>query len=134
MSFGVFGDGMLIIGKSFLGVGSLLLLDIMYSKMILEYTKNMHFLGWRLIPHSQHLSKHKHNLSKWVFQSLNTLKSSTNKFINMLEYSQKDRLSAHCYVGGTFFSAKGMTNNTKTPQLIMKAILYLSFGAIMIWW
>jgi hypothetical protein len=45
MSFGVFGDGMLIIGKSFLGVGSLLLLDIMYSKMILEYTKNMHFLG-----------------------------------------------------------------------------------------
>jgi hypothetical protein len=48
----------------------------------------------------------------------------------MLEYSQRARLIAHWYVGGTFFSAKGMTNNTKTPQLIMKAILYLSFGAI----
>jgi hypothetical protein len=52
--------------------------------------------------------------------------------MNMLEYSQKAKFTAHCYVGGTFFSAKGMTNNTKTPQLIMKTILYLSFGAIML--
>ncbi len=129
MSFGVFVDGMMIIKKSFLGVGSLLLLDTMYSKMILEYTINMHFLRWMLIPHSQHLSRH--SLSKWVFQSLNTLKSSTNKLINMLEYSQKATLIAHSYVGGTFFNAKGMTDNTKTPQLIMKAISYLSFRAIM---
>jgi hypothetical protein len=45
MSFEVFGDGMMIIGKNFLGVGSLLLLDTMYSKMILEYIINIHFLG-----------------------------------------------------------------------------------------
>jgi hypothetical protein len=52
--------------------------------------------------------------------------------IHILEYSQKPKLTAHFYVGGTFFSAKGMTNNTKTPQLVMKTILYLSFGAIML--
>jgi hypothetical protein len=45
MSLGVFGNGMLIIGKNFLGAAGLLLLDTMYSKMILEYTINMHFLG-----------------------------------------------------------------------------------------
>jgi hypothetical protein len=48
----------------------------------------------------------------------------------MLEYSQKAKLTALWYVGGTSFSAKGMINNTKTPQLIMKTILYLYFGAI----
>jgi hypothetical protein len=56
MSLGVSKSGMLTIVEIFLGLNNLPSLDTMYPKITLEYTKNMHFLGLKLIPNFQHFS------------------------------------------------------------------------------
>jgi hypothetical protein len=71
---------MLTIIEIFFGSNSLLFHDTMYPRMNLEYTRNMHLSTFKLILNSWHLSKQRHNFSRWVFQSLTTLKSSKKKF------------------------------------------------------
>ncbi len=63
--------------------GSLPSLDTMYPKITPKCTRNMYFLGFKLIPNSQHLSKHSRSFGKWVSKLLNTLKSSKNNFMNI---------------------------------------------------
>ncbi len=56
MSLGVYRGGMLTIVELVLGFGNLPSLDTMYPKITLKYTKNMNFLGLKLIPKFQHFS------------------------------------------------------------------------------
>jgi hypothetical protein len=52
--------------------------------------------------------------------------------MNTPKYSLKAILTIRWQVGGTFFNMKGMTNHTKAPHLVMKAILYQFSGVVMI--
>lgn len=62
MFFRFFDGGMLTIAKIFFGFSNLLSCDTMYLKITLEYTRNMHLLGFNMILNSQHLSKQKAQL------------------------------------------------------------------------
>ncbi len=58
-SLEVFDGNNLIIMKNLLGFSSLPSLDTKYSRISLEFAKNMHFWRLKLILNFQHLSKHK---------------------------------------------------------------------------
>jgi hypothetical protein len=73
MSLGVFDVSMWIIVEFFFKFGGLLPLDTMYPKITFKCMRNMHFLGFKLISNSLHLSKHSHSFGKWVSKLLNML-------------------------------------------------------------
>jgi len=56
--------------KNKIGFGRLPSLDTMYIKITLECTRNMHFIGFKLILNYLHLSKHNHSLVKLVSRSI----------------------------------------------------------------
>ncbi len=66
--------------------------------------------------------------------SLYSVESSRNIFIKLSKYFINVLVTTFWYVGGPLLIPNGITFHIKAPQSVTNAILYLSFGAIKIWW